>query len=569
MKPSQIYGLLTAALLGSASLTSICLAEPPEGRPEGRPDHPPFHHREHGREGRESREGREGHDGPGHHGHASASPVAKRALAELLFERIDRNHNGEITRDEFSAFWVMGGPPAPMAGRVQQGEMHFPEGMVFGNLAADTADPDARPRPEGQEGRPKRGPGDGQQAGAKSKKDGEGRKKGPPNAEMMFKRLDANGDGKLVADEVPERMKERFDKMDSNGDGAITLEELKTVFEKRAQKGKGGPDGKGGPEGKGGPDGKGRSEGKGPRPEGKGPRPPKPEESGDKPSSKDGTGVMSAPGPLAKPLATASVEDGESEKVMVNTAATDTDSPKKNKDGKKKEFKGIRKLPTFLDMDKDGDGKLSGSEIPEPMQRFVSRIDSDGDGNVSQAEFEGALNRMLEAKARQKDGDKKATASSESAKTSESNPAPIVSSKEDKKAAKSLRGGPSFDRLDKDQNGSLSGDEIPAAMQRFMDRIDTDSDGSVSATEFERVVERMKQRRNEQPDSSSPAATSPRDQFNNADANADGRLSAAEATGHLKANFDKFDTNADGQLSIREVEDNWQTVFPAPTASSN
>ena len=48
--------------------------------------------------------------------------------------------------------------------------------------------------------------------------------------EKMFGRLDANGDGKIEADEVPEQMRPMFEKMlaraDKNGDGAITKQEL-------------------------------------------------------------------------------------------------------------------------------------------------------------------------------------------------------------------------------------------------------------------------------------------------------------------------------------------------------
>lgn len=42
----------------------------------------------------------------------------------------------------------------------------------------------------------------------------------------------------------------------------------------------------------------------------------------------------------------------------------------------------------FKGMDKDGDGKLSGDEIPEQIRQGLSRIDTDGDGSLSLEEIE-------------------------------------------------------------------------------------------------------------------------------------------------------------------------------------
>lgn len=48
----------------------------------------------------------------------------------------------------------------------------------------------------------------------------------------FFKRMDANGDGKLSADEIPERMKDRMDAMDTDGDGEISKEEMDEMIKK-------------------------------------------------------------------------------------------------------------------------------------------------------------------------------------------------------------------------------------------------------------------------------------------------------------------------------------------------
>jgi polyisoprenoid-binding protein YceI len=44
--------------------------------------------------------------------------------------------------------------------------------------------------------------------------------------EARFKERDADGDGKLVGDELPPRMKQNLDAFDGDGDGAVSLDEL-------------------------------------------------------------------------------------------------------------------------------------------------------------------------------------------------------------------------------------------------------------------------------------------------------------------------------------------------------
>jgi hypothetical protein len=73
---------------------------------------------------------------------------------------------------------------------------------------------------------------------------GEGRPDGPgafggrggeaPGFGDRFKRFDANGDGKLALEELPEPLRERFGPADANKDGVIDDEEGKAAFQRPA-----------------------------------------------------------------------------------------------------------------------------------------------------------------------------------------------------------------------------------------------------------------------------------------------------------------------------------------------
>ena len=94
------------------------------------------------------------------------------------------------------------------------------------------------------------------------------------DAAARFAQMDANGDGKITQDELPERAQQFFERLDQNGDGAITEDELGQIGGGRGRGGGGGRgqgrfggggrgagDGGGGDGGRGSGDGRGRGDG--------------------------------------------------------------------------------------------------------------------------------------------------------------------------------------------------------------------------------------------------------------------------------------------------------------------
>jgi hypothetical protein len=68
-------------------------------------------------------------------------------------------------------------------------------------------------------------------------------RRGTPGTRANFmdrlREFDANGDGKIEKDELPERMQGFFDRLDTNGDGVIDAEEMKAMQNRRGSRGEG------------------------------------------------------------------------------------------------------------------------------------------------------------------------------------------------------------------------------------------------------------------------------------------------------------------------------------------
>lgn len=70
------------------------------------------------------------------------------------------------------------------------------------------------------------------------------RRRGGFDPAWIFQRRDANGDGKLSGEEIPDRMRGNLERMDTDGDGAVTLAEFREAFSQMRSRGRGRPPGR-------------------------------------------------------------------------------------------------------------------------------------------------------------------------------------------------------------------------------------------------------------------------------------------------------------------------------------
>jgi len=117
------------------------------------------------------------------------------ANATAALKTLDKNNDGQLTADEMRPQSPRDGDAGPRRGR-----------------------PDS---PEARRGRPDNPEARGPQGG-----------RGPEFLARMFDQRDANDDGKLSGDEIPEQLKARVERIDTDGDGAISKAEMQAMAER-------------------------------------------------------------------------------------------------------------------------------------------------------------------------------------------------------------------------------------------------------------------------------------------------------------------------------------------------
>lgn len=207
-------------------------------------------------------------------------------------------------------------------------------------------------------------------------------------------------------------------------------------------------------------------------------------------------------------------------------------------------------LAEFLKMDADqvlqrydrnGDGVLSRKEFPPRLSRLFDRADTNGDGKLSYEEIDRLLHHLRQRFGLTAGG---ATASKKRPLAKES---PAVAREVDDRVARILR------RLDTNGDGKISREEAKGPLAENFERIDVNRDGFMDRQELRQAVVRRVQNRKAGSEASGPRAGKP--DFDDLDANADGRLTPEELKGTpWESHFNEIDTNRDGKVDRKEFE---------------
>ena len=121
--------------------------------------------------------------------------------------------------------------------------------------------------------------------------------------------------------------------------------------------------------------------------------------------------------------------------------------------------------------DKNGDGQLQVSELPEHMQKFMAKADSNGDGVITVDELKASEDKMRAEHLAKVDTDHDGKISPE-----------------ERKAAFEKFAEARFAKMDKNNDGALSKDEVGDKRWERLSVADTDKNGSVTKDEIKAAV---------------------------------------------------------------------------------
>lgn len=132
-------------------------------------------------------------------------------------------------------------------------------------------------------------------------------------------------------------------------------------------------------------------------------------------------------------------------------------------------------------LDKNKDGYISKTEIPQPLQgRFKSMFDRAGTERIAVDVLKRYLSYSQSSATPQ---------GKDSAKTKMQGP----TAGRTKKPAAGNSAGSFFERLDRNNDEQLTGEEIPQRMKQALRRFDSNGDRALSKTEFAKISKAMQQ----------------------------------------------------------------------------
>lgn len=113
-------------------------------------------------------------------------------------------------------------------------------------------------------------------------------------------------------------------------------------------------------------------------------------------------------------------------------------------------------------------------------------------------------------------------------------------------------------RFDKNQDGTLSRDELPPRLAGQFEQLDQNKDGKLDESEVERMLQMIRKRFSERKGKGEPGKRPGQGIIverilERLDTNKDGKISREEARGPLEKMFDLLDTNKDGYLDKDEL----------------
>jgi Ca2+-binding EF-hand superfamily protein len=287
----------------------------------------------------------------------------------------------------------------------------------------------------------------------------------PINPEENFKRMDANGDGKVTLDEIPERARPIVERMlEATGkgkDGSLTLDDFKKAAERFGQAANQ-------------PGARRPGDGERPR-EGDRPRESdRPRTEGDRPREDDRR-------PEGAP------RDGQGPPRPQAAFFRKLDA---NGDGRISKAEVAKAAAVFDELDENKDGELDARELfgAPPTGAGDRRPDQPRDGERRPDERRPETDRRPDQPAnRPADARPDATKSNRPA----TRPAEAARKADAKGGA---RGRQAFQEMDKNGDGKISKDEATGRLKEQFDRIDADKDGFISTEEMQRMARDLRKK---------------------------------------------------------------------------